>query len=80
MSYTFLMCTGPDHSNFANYKNQSVICGDQPLKCITECVKVDQSCPFIGTWKEYESFMYFNRNSVSCLCASAYMQKFSNQL
>lgn len=74
------MCTVPDHSDFADYKIQSVMCGAQPLKRITEYIKVDQSCPFIGTWKEYDSLMYFNGNSVSCLCASAYMQKFSNQL
>ena len=75
MSYVF-----PDHSDFADYKIPSVICGVQPLKCITECVKVDQSCPVIATWKEYESFVYFNGNSVLCFCASAYVQKFSNQL
>jgi len=68
------MCTVPDHSNFADYKIQLVIYDVQPLKCITECIKVDQSCPVIGTWKDYESFMYFNGNSVSRLCVSAYLQ------
>jgi len=41
MSYIFIMRTVPDHSNFADYKIQSVICGVQPLKCFTECIKVD---------------------------------------
>jgi hypothetical protein len=80
MSYIFLMCTVPDHSKFVDYKIQLVIYDVQPLKCFTECIKVDHSSPVIGTWKDYESFMYFNENSVSRLCVSAYMQKFSNQL
>lgn len=80
MSYIFLMCTVPDHSDFTDYKIQSVMCGVQPLKCVTECIKVDQYCPFIGTWKECESFVYFNGNSLSCMCVCVCMQKFLSQL
>jgi hypothetical protein len=56
------------------------MCGAQPLKCITEYIKVGQSCSVIGTWKEYETFVYSNGNSVSRLCVCAYTQKFSNHL